>query len=114
MWGFKNYLNRKLADKMFSLIIDKDLAKQYNEKRDSPKGNDQFFLGSHVYDLIKTNSVVHDSYLCENYRDSKPWPTQRVGNCFVGSPGDCNATATDFYDCPDKCKPRNHLDWKKC
>jgi hypothetical protein len=98
MWGYrKNELNLNLARKIFELMLNKQLALKYNFE--SRKGLDQFFLADHVYPLIKQDAVIHDSYLCLNYRDSQPFPTKRIGNCFVGAVGGCNETGILFI-CP--------------
>jgi hypothetical protein len=113
MWGFNNALDRNLASKLFRKIMDPKIASKFNANLSSPKRQDQFFLSEYVYERIRSKSIVHDSYSCHILGGS-PWPTQRVGNCFVGSPAGCNATTTDFYDCPIECRPKSHPDWKKC
>jgi len=98
MWGFFNARNRELSNKIFNLILNKQIALKYN--LNSKKGYDQFFLADHVYPLVKQVAVIHDSYCCLTYRDSQPFTTKRIGNCFVGaSGGGCNETGT-FYTCP--------------
>jgi hypothetical protein len=112
MWGFYNERNRTLANRILNLILDKNISVRYNSNDKSPKGADQHFLTSHVYGLIKVDSVIHDSYLCQNY-GGQPFPTKRKGNCFIGNPFDCNITAS-FFKCPPQCRPKAHLDWESC
>ena len=97
MWGFFNAKNRDLSNKIFNLILNKQLALKYN--LNSKKGYDQYFLADHVYPLVKQVAVIHDSYCCLTYRDSQPFPTKRIGNCFIGAVGSCNESGT-FYTCP--------------
>jgi len=66
---------------------------------ESKKGFDQFFLADYVYPLVKQVAVIHDSYCCLSYRDSQPFPTKRIGNCFVAAIGGCNETGI-YYPCP--------------
>lgn len=45
----------------------------------------------------------------------EPWPTQRLGDCFVGSIYDCNKDAiNEFPMCPDACRPKDHQNWTSC
>ncbi len=113
MWGFNSALGRSLANEIFKRILDSKTASKFNSNNESPKGHDQFFLSDYVYPLIHKKSIIHDSYLCKGFGGG-PWPTKRIGNCFVGSPASCNITGTDFYDCPVECRPKMHPDWKKC
>ena len=104
MWGFKSYQNRDLAEKIYNSIINSN-----DYKRSDAKGYDQVFLRDKVYPLIRKKSVIHDSYLCNNYKDSEGFPSQRKGNCFVGQVGECNKTGT-YYECPIECRPKLHHD----
>lgn len=112
MWGFKSYLERDLAKRIFDLVVGEESIKNY--KLNDRKGSDQDFLRDKVYELIKGKSMVHDSYLCSVFRDSIPFPTQRKGNCYVSRINDCNFTTNDYPECPMDCRPKNHLDWIKC
>lgn len=77
------------------------------------KWSDQFFLRDYVYSLVKNDSLIHVSYLCAFYKDSIPFPTRRVGDCFVGQVGNCNKNST-FIECPVECRPKGHKDWIYC
>ena len=91
MWGFFRARDRNLAHKIFDLIRNPQIAASYNGNLRSPKGADQSFLAHHVHPLIKDKSIIHDSFLCTSYGGG-PFPTKRVGTCFIGSTGDCNVT----------------------
>jgi hypothetical protein len=111
MWGFYSRRDRSLADSIFRLVNDTQLKAQYN----GPKGNDQFFLGAHVYGKIRENSIIHDSYLCGMYRDSEPYPTQRVGFCHIGLRNEnCTNESNLVSICPPECRLVDHKDWEKC
>ena len=64
--------------------------------------------------LLKTKDVlVHDSFTCQMFPMSSPWPTQRQDGQFVGSPllrREWNVTK----QCPRKCRPPEHQDWIYC
>jgi hypothetical protein len=113
MWGFFNQRNRKLAKKIFQLIVNKDISSTYNKNFESSKGADQNFLNDYVYKHLKSNSIIHDSYLCKSYGGSA-FPTKRIGDCFVGNPYSCNVSADSFYECPLECRPADHKDWINC
>ncbi len=61
MWGFRGLMNRKMADMMFVKMIDRDLSIKYNKIKNI-KGHDQYFLGHHVYPLVKMNSTIHEIF----------------------------------------------------
>ncbi len=56
----------------------------------------------------------HDSYLCKKYLYSQPFPTQRKNepNNFVAAV--VNENNTLWRQCPWKCRPDDHKDWKYC
>ncbi|CAF0866477.1 unnamed protein product [Brachionus calyciflorus] len=114
MWSFKNFKDRKLAKEIYDLVIDKNLSVKYKPNGNSRKGYDQHFLSHHVYHRINMKSTVHDSYLCKRYPNSRPFPSKRIGDCFVGRTGFCNESRVDYGRCPKECRPPNHLDWENC
>ena len=68
--------------------------------------------------IVKDKAMVHDSYFCQKYSPTQPFPTQRkegIGN-FVGSVIQLNNTIGFYkeYECPRKCRPINHMDWLYC
>ena len=113
MWGFYSQRNRKLSKKIFQSIINRGISSKYNNDQISPKGADQKFLNDYVYNYLKSNSIIHDSYLCKKYGGSA-YPSKRRGNCFIGNPYFCNASADTFYECPIECRPMIHKDWLMC
>ena len=64
--------------------------------------------------------MVHDSFLCNLYHDSMPYPSRRQGALFVSIGGPVNEL--DMYTfnktfhsaCPADCRPKDHLDWEMC
>ena len=113
MWGFKNSKSPELATEIYNEIIDKTIGAKYKPNGYSKKGFDQYFLSDFVYKRIKDKSTIHDSYLCRRYQDSKPFPSRRVGDCFVGRVGWCNETVV-MKECPKECRPLDHQDWETC
>ena len=63
---------------------------------------------------VNQHALIHDSFNCNKNMSGEPWPTQRLGNCFVGSIWNCDKNATSFHKCPDICKPKDHQNWTSC
>jgi hypothetical protein len=120
MWGFYNQRNRGLGKKIFNKMMNPTVASKYHQSGTRTKrGPDQHFLTDHVYPLIKSRSVIHDSYLCARYKDSKPFPTERVGYCYIAVhhfyEGSCLTNKSNLGpECPMKCQSAEHRDWKYC
>ena len=121
MWGFNVSIDRPKSNFIFNKIVDKELSKKYNKNLKSPKGFDQFFLTDHVYPIIVRDSITHDSYSCKTFNFSSPFPTKRIGTCFVGAAMHntdlCLKPSSEqltYYKCPMDCRPSNHLDWNQC
>ncbi len=123
MWGFKSFQNRPLANEIYSKIINKELSQEYNKEKNA-KMSDQYFLWKHVYPIVKTDALAHDSYYCNKY-GGIPFPTKRIESCFVGGMeghyelDTCKSNYTfvqnaSFYICPKECRPKDHQDWITC
>jgi hypothetical protein len=84
MWGVRNKLDRNMSNYIFEKTVDKAIAAMYINQ---PKGLDQSFLATYFYNQLRSNSVIHDSHLCQMYHDSTPWPSRRIGDFYVGSSG---------------------------
>ena len=114
MWGFYNARARPLAQSIFDKFTDRKIATRFYAGLKSPKGNDQNFLSQYVFGSLSSNSITHDSYLCTSYGgNSLPFPTQRIGDCYVGGVAGCSKNAT-FRECPVRCRPKDHQDWNYC
>ena len=62
--------------------------------------------------------MSHDSYRCQMFSRTAPFPTKRepgVGN-YVGSVIALNDTIPmrSGFECPTKCRPKQHRDWNFC
>ena len=63
-------------------------------------------------------AMVHDSYLCQKYKDTsliRPYPTQRESSdCnFIGCIPELKPSRIDT-ECPKECRPANHQNWTTC
>ena len=79
------------------------------------QGTDQRVLTAELWqDLVRRRDVLaHDSYLCEHFELSSPWPTQRRHGHFVGSP-ELVVNHTINRPCPAVCRPAQHPNWTNC
>lgn len=118
MWGIYSKRNRKLADYIFKIYTNKTLIQVYNSNADAEKNkydSDQKFLADYVYPLIKNDSIIHDSYHCDIFDNTLPFPSKRNNSmCHVGFVGDCMLSKVVLYDCPVNCRPSNHKEWNFC
>lgn len=76
---------------------------------------DQALLERYVWPWAKSLALQHDSYHCDLFAKSHPWPSRRPeeeANNFVGSPVALNSTLDE--PCPKKCRPREHPEWRFC
>ncbi|XP_069976118.1 uncharacterized protein [Penaeus vannamei] len=82
----------------------------------SRHGVDQEILSKILWPVAQGRMVGHDSYLCEKYPYSVPWPTQREGGFFVGVPRfrPKYAMSSLTQPCPEVCRPPRHRDWLYC
>jgi hypothetical protein len=118
LFDVNNCVNKNLSAQIFKLILDPTIASVYNLNKTNEKFKDQSFLAKHVYPLIKSSLMNHDSYKCQE-TGGIPWPSRRKGNCFVGCNSGCDPNLSPTMhsqapDCPIECRPANHSDWVKC
>ncbi|XP_043215369.1 uncharacterized protein LOC122378412 [Amphibalanus amphitrite] len=108
MWGGWNRYNdkyRPLRQKMLE-----------TGKLNEAKSWDQSQLKTILWPvLVRTGDVIsHDSYLCNKYPFTRPFPTKRANMTeFVGSQY-TRIVRTVMKECPLACRPPKHLDWKYC
>ena len=121
LWGFVPQYDRQLARKLFNSLTNPTVAKEYNPEDRNRRGHDQSFLRDFVWPFAKANSTTHDAYLCQEFPNTRPFPSKRRNpNCFVGTVSRCNETielaGDEFQEniCPILCRPQSHLDWLYC
>ena len=118
MFGMKmTKVNFPFMKRMFERILD------FVEEM-SFYGLDQNALRALVWPEAQKDMVAHDSYHCQNFASehNRPFPTQRLSGPnfsapeevnFVGSPGQ-KISLEKNGECPQQCRPQNHLDWLLC
>jgi len=77
-------------------------------------GPDQGFLRKYIWPWAKFDAMQHDSYFCKKYSGTRAFPVKRKNetNNFVAA-----VVAEKQYiwkKCPEKCRPRDHLEWEYC
>jgi len=72
--------------------------------------HDQNLLARHIWPWAKSVTLQHDSYLCDRYPGSVGFPSQRRNETanFVGG------KSSIWKECPQKCRRKDHLEWKFC
>ncbi len=84
------------------------------------KNGDQQFLTDYVWNFVKNNASIFDSYSCQEL-NGRPFLSQRpAGNCYLGCVRPCcsnvikNDLNVTLKPCPIECRPKEHLDWIYC
>lgn len=110
MWCFHNRVNRTMGRFYLERLLKR--AQTYKLRTDQP------LLNAVIWDHISkyyldTLILQHDSYNCDFYEGSRPWPTKRKkDNEFVGCPvHNCDQK---LLPCPEKCRPSYGKIWKYC
>lgn len=94
------------------MAINERISRAYNPSQMSSYGYDQEFLKFYLYPLIVDNATIHDSYFCEKYSNSRPFPTERKVFDHIGSYS--YKKFENFLECPIDCRPKEHQDWRYC
>lgn len=80
----------------------------------SAYGPDQGFLKRYLWPWGKWSAVSHDSYSCQHFPRTSPFPTRRGEgeNNFVAAV----VQSRDILrqECPAACRPPDHPDWIRC
>ncbi|XP_047741455.1 uncharacterized protein LOC108682731 [Hyalella azteca] len=79
---------------------------------DQPKKSyDQSVLQTYLYPKLVHSSIAHDSFTCQNFPSSVPFPTQRKDGKFVGNRRYRSEFSDDMVkiECPVKCLSLIHI-----
>ena len=127
------YHNTRILGGMFGMRMGPNnfelMSKAFNEiligsKGRRGKGTDQSLLSKFLWPKAFKDMVAHDSYSCKGYPgpDVRPFLTKRNSSDdfksspkwnFVGSNGGF-INLNNVKPCPEKCRPKEHLDWLLC
>lgn len=110
-WGVRmSPLEKSYVDSAFSVGVKDPL---FWAPRDA-YGPDQGFLKRYIWPWGKWSALSHDSYTCQKFPRTQAFPTQRIleKNNFVAAVISANDVLLE--ECPEKCRPKNHPDWKYC
>ncbi|XP_045028866.1 uncharacterized protein LOC116920980 [Daphnia magna] len=104
-WGVKISQDR-------STIVDA-AQRMFHENHRHTYGYDQQLLDRLFWPIAQSSMIAHDSYCCERFPNSKPYPSQRKDGLFVGRP--IYSKAILKSPCPQKCRPANTTsEWTYC
>jgi hypothetical protein len=114
LWGAALRRARYELFTIFEPMLIPSIAQIYR------KGRDQLFLRDYVWNFVKNNASIFDSYSCQKLH-GRPFLSQRpTGNCYLGCVRPCcnSVIKSDFNvtlkPCPIECRPKEHLDWIYC
>ncbi|KAB7496591.1 hypothetical protein Anas_11174 [Armadillidium nasatum] len=112
MWGIRV---TKPSERRRLKIIRQEMFKSVFNERSTR--DDQTYLKIKLWPEFNTDFIAHDSFCCDEYNDSSPFPTRREDGKYVGasifgseSPSDEIVT----WECHPICRPENHTDWEYC
>ena len=54
----------------------------------------------------------HDSFCCDQYSNSIPFPVRRLDDEYVAQVVAGSASLPET--CPKKCRPKDHPEWIRC
>lgn len=118
MWGVKlnGMTGVREAFRAIFLDIFKKSSTYLTTNEDHEVGSqDQSLLETYIWPVFRALTLQHDSYHCQRFGKSRPWPTRRLEsspNNYVGAPVALNSTLEE--PCPEKCRPREHGEWRFC
>lgn len=115
MWGMKLGAKPGVREALRAIFLDIFRKSSTYYSYDEPVGSqDQSILETYIWPVFRSLALVHDSYHCQRFGKSRPWPSQRLkgANNYVGAPVALNSTLNET--CPEKCRPREHGEWRYC
>ena len=73
-------------------------------------------LSRYFWPWLKWNALSHDSYSCERFPNTAPFPTQRKMDVHTNYAGALFSPKFKslYAERPPKCRPQNHQDWIYC
>ncbi|XP_042213523.1 uncharacterized protein LOC121860430 isoform X2 [Homarus americanus] len=93
----------------------RDLVFRWSNNK-STSSQDQSNVVLLLWPTFKKSHLAHDSYWCNTFPGSRPFPTKRENFTFVGM-----RSLREYYSedsikdpCPVQCRPAKHKDWIYC
>ncbi|CAL8068276.1 unnamed protein product [Orchesella dallaii] len=115
LWGGNNVrLPKNLAMNLHKTIVNQSSL----EGRHKKYFDQDVMLDQIIFPPNRDNFVYYDSYYCDKWRNetlTRPFPTQRVGNEFLGEPVMWGGYGGHgLMECPESCRPEHGKSWKFC
>lgn len=111
LWGIKLNKERLWMKNLSYYLLSPDVLQCYKDT------HDQTFLEDYIWphaNMFKQTTLEYDSFLCEKFQNSLPFPTKKHSPIhFVGCRRP-NCTGDEHPPCPKQCRPINHSDWIWC
>ncbi|XP_047481562.1 uncharacterized protein LOC125033991 isoform X1 [Penaeus chinensis] len=110
MFGGCGFWHREVLERIRGTLF------RFSRKASHANYFDQVNEVRFLWPTLKKNFIAHDSYLCNQFPGSRPFPTKRVNCTFVGM----RKYRKDFkgdtvkVPCPVACRPPKHRDWEYC
>ena len=112
MWCYKISENRVQALKILRKLLE-NAGRRSCDGEACDKYDDQTILNKFMWPIVKTDSIQHDSYMCESIGGSISFSTKRESpSKFVGCKRPCTENLSQ--KCPIDCRPKGHKDWEFC
>ncbi|ODM92943.1 hypothetical protein Ocin01_13742 [Orchesella cincta] len=112
LWGGRNdMLSSQVAGQLHESLLNQSSLTSKNRK-----GFDQGFLYEWIYSPHLQWFVGYDAYNCQIFSGEtliRPFPTQRNGSEFLGSPTLWNESFQAEV-CPESCRPNHGKSWIYC
>jgi len=109
LWCFRSSKDRIKGQQILKTMLDN--AQRRSSSKEAGKGDDQNILSRYMWPQVSNDVIQHDSYLCQNYPGSEPYPSNRTKGLFAGCVRPCEGPP---MECPAACRPKNHQDWIYC
>ncbi len=111
LWGVKLNQERSWIKNISQYLLTPDAVRCYTGAGDQTFLEDYIWPRASIYNKI---TLEYDSFHCEKYSNSLPYPTRKESNTsFIGCRRP-NCTRDEHPPCPEKCRPADHLDWIWC
>ena len=113
MWCYRTTNSLTRASRILEVMLKN--AERRSNTLEATKGDDQIILQKYLWPKLKNDVIQHDSYLCNYYPGSIPYPSQRSAiNEFIGCATHTVQHCSVTKVCPKDCRPWDHQDWVYC
>ncbi|CAF1206567.1 unnamed protein product [Rotaria magnacalcarata] len=110
LWAFKLSKSKTMTNEIVENLFSKTILSSYNSMT-----GDQDFLKDYVWPFAQNHSMQYDSFHCDLYPLSIPFPISKLSNSqFVGCRRPCRYYQDPPGPCPIKCLLHKNEDTNLC